>query len=110
MNFKNIPFIITDWSNVSPEEHKGFSGTSYWKIFEKDDIRVRMVEYSPNFQSDHLCERGHIVLVLEGKVTIEFKNGEKYFVKNGRSLCIPDDNQNPHSISSKSGAKVFIVD
>jgi quercetin dioxygenase-like cupin family protein len=110
MKIENIPLIITDWSTITPEEHKGLSGTSYWKIIEKGNIRVRMVEYSPNFQSDHFCERGHIILVLEGKLTIELKNGQRYFVDTGKSLFLPDDPQNPHRVSSEYGAKVFIVD
>ena len=110
MKLENIPFTITDWSIVTPEEHKGLRGTSYWKIFEHGSVRVRMVEYSPNFQADHFCGKGHIVLVIEGKLTIELKNGVKYVVDKGQSLHIPDDPQNPHSVHSESGAKVFIVD
>jgi hypothetical protein len=47
MNMKNIPFGLTRWSQVATTEHKGETGTAYWRTQQFDDIRVRLVEYSP---------------------------------------------------------------
>ena len=34
MELKNIPFGITEWSEVEPTEHKGDTGIAYWRTRE----------------------------------------------------------------------------
>ena len=110
MNIQNIPFSITDWNQVAPTEHKGESGTSFWRAVEAGNIRVRIVEYSPGFISDHYCPRGHILLVLEGELTITLKDGNEFQLTSGNSFRVGDDDSNPHLVSTVRGAKAFIVD
>ena len=110
MKITDIPFEFMDWSKVEPEEHKGETGTSTWRVFEKGDIRVRMVEYSPGFRSDHWCPRGHVLLVLEGELVIELKDGRVINMPPGTSFQAGDDEANPHLAYTEQGAKVFIVD
>ena len=110
MQIQNVPFHITDWSNIPTVEYKGEIGTSFWRIFEEGNIRVRIVEYSPGFRSDHWCARGHVLLVFEGELTIELKNGEAYRMPSGTSFQAADDEENPHLAHTDNGAKVFIVD
>lgn len=106
----NVPFTSTHWESETPAEHKGESGTSYWRTFEEGNIRVRIVEYSPAFTSDHWCSRGHVLLVLEGELEIELKDGQKFKLTAGMSFQTSDDEENPHRASTETGAKVFIVD
>ena len=73
-------------------------------------MRVRIVEYSPGFRSDHWCPRGHILLVLEGSLTIRLKDGREYVLDQMKSFQAGDDDQNPHMALTDSGARVFIVD
>lgn len=110
MKIQDVPFTMTDWSKVSPIEHKGETGTSYWRAFEDGNIRVRMVEYSPGFKSDHWCGRGHVLLVLEGELIIKLKDGKEFILTSGTSFQVDDDDANPHLAYSGKGAKVFIVD
>jgi quercetin dioxygenase-like cupin family protein len=110
MNIPNIPFTITDWNQISPEEHKGETGTSFWKTIDAGNIRVRMVEYLPGFKSDHYCSRGHILLVLEGELCIKLKDGTEYRLAAGQSFQVGDDETNPHLAYTERGAKAFIVD
>ena len=110
MNIENIPFTMTDWSVVPQMEYKGETGTSFWRVFEQGNIRVRIVDYSTGFRSDHWCPRGHILLVLEGELTIELKDGQVYRMPPGTSFQASDDNGNPHLAYTEEGAKVFIVD
>jgi len=91
-------------------EHAGAQGTSYWRTFEAGKVRVRLVEYTAGFISDHYCGRGHVVLVLEGGLKILMKDGISRRLISGMSFQAPDDEKNPHKVSSKEGAKVFIVD
>jgi quercetin dioxygenase-like cupin family protein len=110
MDIGNVSFVVTRWSDVTSIEYKGETGTSYWRVFEQGNIRVRIVEYSPGFRSDHWCPRGHVLLVLEGELTIELKDGQTYRMPPGTSFQVGDDDTNPHLAYTDKGAKVFIVD
>ena len=110
MKIGNIPFTVTDWNQVNPVEYKGETGTSFWKTYQDGDIRVRFVEYSPGFRSDHFCDRGHVLLVMEGELTIQLKDGQVFRIESGSSFQVGDDDSNPHQAYTEKGAKVFIVD
>lgn len=110
MKIQNVSFAITDWEKIKPVEYKGEFGTSFWRTFESGNIRVRIVDYSPGFKSDHYCNRGHILLVLEGKLYIKLKDGQTFLLDKGMSFQVEDDETNPHLVYTENGAKVFIVD
>jgi hypothetical protein len=109
MNIQNLPFTLTDWNTVAPVEHPGITGKAIWRTFELGNIRVRMVEYTPGYMADHWCSKGHVLLVLEGELSTELKNGETYLLKSGMSYQVAD-NTMPHRSFTKTGAKLFIVD
>lgn len=110
MKIQDVSFHVTDWSQLTLVEHKGEEGASFWKTFEAGNIRVRMVEYSKGFKSNHWCGRGHVLLVLEGELIIKLKNGQVYKLGPGTSFQVADDDTNPHLAYSPKGAKAFIVD
>ncbi len=110
MRIEGVSFCVSDWSKVSPVEHKGEAGVSSWRTFEAGNIRVRMVEYSPGYRADHWCGRGHVLLVLEGELVCELKDGRKFKLNSGTGFQVSDDDANPHLVFSKKGARVFIVD
>jgi quercetin dioxygenase-like cupin family protein len=68
-----------------------------------------MVEYSPGYLADHWCDKGHILLVLEGSITTEFKDGSRVVVHAGESYQVADDTR-AHRSSTAEGASLFIVD
>jgi len=109
MHMTDIPFEITDWSSVERTEHKGETGVAYWRTKNFGGIRVRMVEYSPGYLADHWCAKGHILLVLEGELCTELKDGGKFILKPGMSYQLADDTA-PHRSVTAVGAKLFIVD
>jgi len=110
MKIEAAPFGIVDWSQSEPVEHKGLTGTSYWRTSESGNVRLRMVEYSAGFGSDHWCDRGHVLLVMSGELHIELKDGRKIAMTPGLSFCVSDDAQNPHYVSTEKETMVFIVD
>ncbi len=110
MNISQVPFTVTDWSQMEATEYKGESGTSFWWTFARGNLRVRIVEYSPGFRSDHWCPRGHVLYVLEGTLNIELKDGRIFELPAATGFQAEDDDTNPHLASSVTGAKVFIVD
>lgn len=109
MDMKNIPFGITDWSKIAPTEHKGDTGVATWRMQQFDTIRVRMVEYSPGYLADHWCEKGHILLCLEGELHTELADGRKFVLTPGVSYQVADGAE-AHRSSTQTGAKLFIVD
>ena len=85
MRIEGVPFCTTDWSRVPATEHPGETGVAKWRTVEAGNIRVRMVEYSPGYVADHWCERGHVLLVLEGELVTELSNGESHVLRAGRA-------------------------
>lgn len=109
MNMENIPFGTTDWSEVEPTEHPGTHGTATWRTRLFGTIRVRMVDYSPGYLADHWCEKGHILLCLEGELHTELADGRRFVLRPGTSYQVADGAE-PHRSSTERGARLFIVD
>jgi quercetin dioxygenase-like cupin family protein len=113
MKMSTIPFVTTDWSAIPATTHQGDSGVATWRTQAfgpaENAIRVRMVEYAPGYSADHWCEKGHILLVLEGEMTTRLKDGRTVHMKAGTSYQVADGAE-PHRSETKTGAKLFIVD
>jgi hypothetical protein len=109
MQFGTLPFMTTDWNTVPATEHPGASGVAVWRTVEAGDVRVRMVEYSPGYVADHWCSRGHVLLVLEGGLTTELRDGRVVRLTPGMSYQVADDTA-PHRSRTEVGAKLFVVD
>jgi quercetin dioxygenase-like cupin family protein len=109
MQMNEIPFGTTDWSNVERTEHSALEGKAFWRTRKFGDVRVRMVEYTPGYVSDHWCSKGHILLCLEGELHTELDNGSVHVLLPGMSYQVADGAE-AHRSTSPSGAKLFIVD
>jgi hypothetical protein len=110
MKIVGTPFTVTDWNALAPVEHKGETGASFWRVFECGNVRARVVDYSPGYRSDHWCQRGHVLYVLEGEFGIILKDGRNILLGPGLGFEAGDDAANPHVGYSEKGARVFIVD
>ena len=109
MKIEQIPFGTTDWMSITPTEHKGEVGLAFWRTQHFGNIRVRMVEYTPGYRADHWCNKGHVLLCLEGELETELEDGRQFTVKPGMSYQVADDAE-PHRSQTVTGAKLFIVD
>jgi hypothetical protein len=109
MKLKDIPFGTTNWQDIEPTRHPGLKGSATWRTQTFGDIRVRMVEYSPGYEADHWCSKGHILLCLQGELETELKDGRKVVLKPGMSYQTSDDSL-PHRSVTRTGAVLFIVD
>ena len=113
MKISDIPFVTTDWATIPMERHAGDSGEATWRVqyFGPEDnrIRVRMVEYSPGYVSDHWCEKGHILLCLDGELHTELDDGRHFVLRPGMSYQVAD-NAEAHRSFAPGGARLFIVD
>ena len=68
-----------------------------------------MVEYSPGYSADHWCEKGHVILCLEGELNTDLADGNHFTLKPGESYQTADGKP-AHKSSTKTGARLFIVD
>jgi hypothetical protein len=68
-----------------------------------------MVEYSRGYLADHWCNKGHILLCIEGELDTELADGRRFTLKPGMSYQVADDAA-PHRSLTAVGAKLFIVD
>src|ERR1700761_5904389 len=109
MQMSDIPFGVTDWSQVEPTEHKGERGRSFWRTQQFGNIRVRMVEYTAGYLADHWCLKGHILLCTEGELQTELQDGRTVTLRPGMSYQVADAAE-AHRSYTAVGAKLFIVD
>jgi quercetin dioxygenase-like cupin family protein len=109
MKILDVPFERIDWSSVAATLHPGERGSATWRTLELGNVRVRMVEYSAGYVADHWCERGHVLLVLDGELTTELRDGSIHRLGAGQSYVVADGVA-PHRSSTETGARLFIVD
>jgi uncharacterized cupin superfamily protein len=110
LKIPTLPFTPTDWGSVPATEHPGETGMAVWRTLEIGDVRVRVVEYSPGYLADHWCERGHILYVVEGELDTELKDGRSFRLTPGMSYQVSDRGDAAHRSSTRTGAKLFVVD
>jgi hypothetical protein len=109
MQLTNIPFNTVTWHDVEVTEHAGETGVARWRTRQFGAVRVRMVEYSAGYRSDHWCSKGHILLCLEGELHTELKDGRRFTLLPGTSYQVADGAE-PHRSEAPRGARLFIVD
>lgn len=113
MKMDAFAFGTTDWSKIESTEHPGETGMAYWRTQHfgagPNQIRVRMVEYSPGYLADHWCHKGHILFCMEGELETTLEDGRVFVLKAGMSYQV-GDNAEPHQSRTTMGARLFIVD
>ena len=105
----NIPFSVIEWSKVLQAVHPGERGSSIWQVLQYPGLRVRLVEYSKDYIADHWCQKGHIVHCLEGELTTELENGDKWLLKAGMTYIVSEGMSSHRSIAVNK-VKLLIID
>lgn len=105
----DIAFGTTDWSSVEPTLHNGDTGVATWRTRQFGAIRVRMVDYSPGYLADHWCQKGHILLCVDGELDTDLADGRSFKLTPGMSYQVADGAE-PHRSRTATGARLFIVD
>jgi len=113
MKMEAFAFGTTHWDEVERTAHAGETGIAYWRTQYFGDapnqIRVRIVEYTPGYRADHWCHKGHILFCLEGELETLLEDGRTFVLKPGMSYQV-GDNAEQHQSTTATGAKLFIVD
>ena len=100
MQISDIPFGVTDWAAIPATEHPGERGVARWRTCQFG---------SPGYLADHWCQKGHVLLCLEGELTTELEDGRVFVLKPGMSYQVADGAE-AHRSSTTPGARLFVVD
>jgi len=110
MKLADLPCGMIDWASLLPSTLPGETGSVTQRSRSFGDLQLRLVEYSPGYLADHWCDKGHILLVTEGELTIEHRDGRRYELATGATWHVADNGASAHHVVSERGATVFIVD
>jgi hypothetical protein len=109
MKISSFRFQTIDWPVIPKNEKAGETGTVMSQEFIMNDMRIRKVEYSPDYKADHWCKKGHIILCTEGEMDTELEDGRIMKLTAGMTYFV-GDNCEAHRSSTQTGCKLFIVD
>jgi quercetin dioxygenase-like cupin family protein len=109
MRIDALPFGVVDWSQVETSRHAGQTGEATWRTRRFGDLRLRLVDYSPGYRADHWCTKGHFLLCLEGELETELADGRRFTLLPGQMYHVADGAE-PHRSTSRSGARLYVVD
>jgi hypothetical protein len=110
MKLPDLSFTVTDWPGVPTTMESGVSGLAVSRTFATGDLRVRVIQYLANYLADHWCDKGHVLYVLEGELDVELRDGRTFSLTAGTSFQVSDHGDAAHRVSTRMGAKAFIVD
>ena len=109
MSHANFPYQTIDWPLIPQTEHKGETGTSYWRTLQLPGLRIRIVEYSPGYLADHWCHKGHIVHCLDGEFVNEQEDGRRTVMNKGMTYVVSDE-ASSHRSRTENGVTLLIID
>lgn len=70
-----------------------------YKLFAAGSKRIRIVEFTSDFSEPDWCTKGHIGIVLEGELEIDF-SGKIISFKKGSGILIPEGKDHCHKARS----------
>ena len=87
MELFKIDFAAIEWQSLMPGAR--------CKSYVADGKQLRLLELNADFVEPHWCEKGHVGLVLEGTLEIDFRGqavttyqqGDGLFIRPGPSAC-----------------------
>jgi len=79
-----------------------------YKAYMRENLKVRLVEFSTGFREESWCTKGHTGYVLEGSFSIDF-DGKVIPFKAGDGIFIPEGEENKHKAKVIKGGKVLLI-
>lgn len=110
MKLAALPCGAIDWTASPATAHPGETGVATMRSRSFGDIQLRLVDYSAGYLADHWCDKGHILFVVRGALTIQHRDGNRCEVAPGMTWHVADDGAPSHRVFSEQGAQVFIID
>jgi quercetin dioxygenase-like cupin family protein len=110
MKIPSTPFTVVQLARLERTLAPGETGRSFSRAAETPDVRLRLVVYEAGYLADHWCDRGHILYVIDGELTVELQDGRAVALQTGDSFVVSDRGDSAHRVRSERGASVFIAD
>jgi hypothetical protein len=104
-----IPFQTTNWDLIEETVHPGETGHATWKTIQYNGLRIRQVNYSPNYLADHWCEKGHLIYCIKGEMITKLADGTEHVLRMGMTYQV-SDNMSMHKTYTTSGVELLIID
>ena len=86
-----VDFDTLEWQSPLPGAR--------FKAYRADEKQIRLVEFTSEFVEPHWCESGHIGLVLEGVLEVDF-HGQVVTYRKGDGIFIPSGAPSGHKARS----------
>jgi len=109
MVLPRTPLIVTRLGEAPRTAETGEIGRSLAQTFELSGLRLRLVEYEAGYVADHWCDRGHVLHVVDGELTLELRDGRSMALRKG-DCFVSDQDDASHRIRTAAGGTAFIVD
>jgi len=109
MKLIDINTQLIDWDRLPPIETKGITGINTAREFSSGGYKIRLSVYSAYYESDHWCEKGHIIHCIEGEMTLRIKNKPDILLTAGQALLLGEGDHHM-AVTGNDAAKIFIVD
>ena len=86
-----VNFDALEWQSPLPGAR--------FKAYRSGEKQIRLVEFTSGFIEPHWCEKGHIGLVLEGMLEVDF-DGHMVRYQKGEGIFIPPGPESAHKARS----------
>ena len=110
MKLPPTPFTLLDWDALQGKGIPGKIAMCHERCVDRDNLRIRLVKYEPGYIADHWCDRGHVLQVLSGEMTVIFRDGRETRLTQGMGFCVSDFGDAAHMVQTSIGCQAFIVD
>jgi hypothetical protein len=109
MELTNLNTQLIDWDSITPIETKGKTGINTAQEFSGGGYKIRLSVYSAKYESDHWCEKGHIIHCIDGSMIMKIRDNEDVYLTAGKSLLLGEGDQHM-AVTGDDPAKIFIID
>jgi len=81
-----------------------------FKVFRSGNKQIRLLEFTSEFIEPDWCEKGHVGLIVQGELEIDF-HGSVVRYPQGSALCIPPGSASGHKARSIAAVtQLFLVE
>ena len=78
------------------------------KVYDNGNSILRLIHFNAQFIELDWCQKAHIGYILEGEMTIQFKNHLEHYTK-GDILDIPKGEAHQHKVILEKGKTVDLI-
>ena len=110
MQIDPCPFTVVSFDALEPRFMPGETASARYTQSDAAGLRMRVVDYAPDYLADHWCDIGHFAYVLAGDVTIELKGKPSRYLTAGEAFLVSSYGDAPHRVRTEQGARLLILD